>query len=74
VNPSNNNVVEVVGYPGAYHSFDRLMIPVTVADPFANQGSYLLGLSAVPTLQLAPGVAPAYASRSRVVNFFKDSL
>ncbi|WP_394787865.1 dienelactone hydrolase family protein [Rhodoferax sp.] len=74
VNPSNGNPVEVVEYTGAYHGWDRLMVPVTAADPFANQGSYLLGTSGIPTVTIVPDVAQAYASRERVVRFFRGNL
>ena len=74
VNPSNGDVVDVVEYPGAFHGWDRLMVPITGADPFANQGSYLLGTSGVPTISIAPDVAQAYTSRERVVRFFRGNL
>lgn len=74
VNPSNNDVVEVVEYPGAFHAWDRLMVPVTVPDPFANQGSYLLMGPPVPLVQIVPDVAQAYTSRGRVVQFFRRNL
>lgn len=74
VNPNNGGVVDVVEYPGAYHGWDRLMVPVTGADPFANQGSYLLGTSAVPSVTIVPDVALAYKSRDRVTRFFRSNL
>ena len=74
VNPGNGDVVEVAEYPGAYHGWDRLMVPVAVPDPFANQGSYLLGTSGVPSVTIAPDVAQAYASRERVLRFFRNHL
>jgi dienelactone hydrolase len=74
VNPSNGDVVDVNEYPGAYHGWDRLMVPVTAADPFANQGSYLLGASGVPSVTLIPNVALAYISRERVTRFFRSNL
>ena len=74
VNPSNGDVVDVAEYPGAFHGWDRLMVPVTVPDPFANQGSYLLGTSGVPSVSIAPDVAQAYASRERVLRFFRGNL
>ncbi|MCX7276366.1 MAG: alpha/beta hydrolase fold domain-containing protein [Burkholderiales bacterium] len=74
VNPSNGGVVSVAEYPGAYHDFDRLMVPMTAPDPFANQGSYLLGLSAMPNVIAIPDVAQAYKSRDRVTRFFRNNL
>nr|WP_315235290.1 dienelactone hydrolase family protein [uncultured Albidiferax sp.] len=74
VNPGNGDIVDVVEYPGAFHGWDRLMVPVTGADPFANQGSYLLGTSAIPSISIVPDVAQARASRERVVRFFRGNL
>lgn len=73
VNPGNNNVVKVNTYPGAYHAWDRLMIPVTAPDPFANEGSYV-ATGVVPIVTIVPDVAQAYTSRDRVVRFFRGSL
>lgn len=75
VNPTNNNVVEVREYVGAYHGWDRLMVPVTVPDPFADQGSFLLGQRATPPLVvIRPDVAQAHEARERVVRFFRRKL
>lgn len=73
VNIDNNNVVEVAEYPGAYHAWDRLMIPISVADVFGDQGSHFLG-GAVPQVELRPDVESAMASRKRVVSFFRRHL
>lgn len=73
VNPGNGNAVEVVAVPDAEHAWDRLMVPITVADPFGNEGSYFV-TGKVPNVQLAPNVEQAYASRERVVRFFKRRL
>lgn len=72
VNPTNNNVVEVQEYIGAYHAWDRLMVPVTATDPFADQGSFLLGQRpSPPPIVIQPDVAQARAARARVVQFFQ---
>ncbi|MBX3685545.1 MAG: dienelactone hydrolase family protein [Rhodocyclaceae bacterium] len=73
LNGSNNNVVQVTEYPGAYHAWDRLMIPVTAQDPFGNEGSYFRS-GVIPTVRIAPDVDQAYASRRRVVEFFRRKL
>lgn len=73
VNPGNRNVVQVVEVPGSEHAWDRLMVPITVADPFGNEGSYFV-TGQVPNVQLAPNVEQAYAARERVVRFFKHHL
>jgi len=76
VNPSNGGVVSVNAYPGATHAWDRLMVPIVVSDPLADQGSYLLsGFTApVPTVQITPDVNQAFQSRARVVRFFEENL
>lgn len=75
MNPTNHNVVEVVEYPGAYHAWDWLMVPTTAVDPFGNEGSYLKGQRPTPPLvELRPDVAQAFASRERVVRFFRRYL
>lgn len=73
VNPSNGNAVQVVEVPGSEHAWDRLMVPITVADPFGNEGSYFV-TGQVPNVRLAPNVEQAYAARERVVRFFKHHL
>lgn len=73
LNPTNNNVVEVAQYQGAYHAWDRIMIPVTALDPFANEGSYF-ATGQLPTVEIVPDVVKAYASRDRVVRFFGRNL
>ncbi|MCW5643150.1 MAG: dienelactone hydrolase family protein [Rhodoferax sp.] len=75
VNPGNNHRVQVQEYPGAFHGWDRLMVPVAVADPFADQGSFLLGQSQTPpAVVIAPDVAQAHAARTRVVRFFRRAF
>jgi dienelactone hydrolase len=73
VNPSNNDVVQVAEYQGAYHAWDRIMVPITALDPFGDEGSYFV-TGQIPAVQLVPDVAQAYASRDRVVSFFRDHL
>jgi len=73
VNPDNNNVVRVAEYPGAYHAWDRLMVPLAGPDPFGDEGSYFL-TGQVPIVQIVPSVEQAYASRERVVRFFRRHL
>lgn len=73
VNPSNGNAVEVVEVSGAYHAFDRLMVPIVVNDPFGNEGSFFT-TNSVPQVTLAPDVAQADAAREWVVRFFRRNL
>lgn len=73
VNPGNGNAVDVVAVPESEHAWDRLMVPITVSDPFGNRGSYF-ATGQVPSVQLAPNVEQAYAARERVVRFFKRRL
>jgi dienelactone hydrolase len=73
INPTNNNVVQVVEYPGAYHAWDRLMIPVTALDPFGNEGSFFR-TGVLPPVRIVPDVELAYESRARVVRFFRQHL
>ena len=73
VNPSNSNAVRVNQYEGDQHAWDRLMVPLVARDPFANEGSYF-ATGVIPSVQLVPNVADAYASRSRVVRFFGRQL
>jgi dienelactone hydrolase len=73
VNPSNGEVVRVNAYPGATHAWDRLMVPIVVNDPFADQGSYF-STGVVPAVQFAPDVDQAFQSRARVVRFFERNL
>ena len=73
VNPSNGGVVSVNAYPGATHGWDRLMVPMTVTDPFADLGSYFR-TGVVPSVSFKPDVAQAYLARGRVVRFFVRTL
>lgn len=73
VNAGHGGIVSVNVYPGAAHGWDRLMVPVTVTDPYANQGSYF-STGVVPSVQLSPAADQAYLSRARVVRFFARHL
>ncbi|MEM1187291.1 MAG: dienelactone hydrolase family protein [Pseudomonadota bacterium] len=73
VDPEDAEVVEVVAYEGAVHAWDRLQVPVTVPDSFADEGSvFVTGL--VPLVRIIPDVAQANESRRKVVNFFRKNL
>ncbi len=73
VNASNGGIVSVNVYPGAAHGWDRLMVPITVTDPYANQGSYF-STGVVPSVRMSPDAEQAYLSRARVVRFFSKHL
>ena len=73
VNPTNGNVVSVNQYEGATHAWDRLMVPETAPDPFADEGSYFR-TGVLPTVVITPDVAQAYLSRARVARFFAQHL
>ena len=72
-NAGNGGIVSVNAYPGATHGWDRLMVPMTVTDPFANLGSYF-STGVMPTVNFKPDVEQAYQARSRVVRFFARHL
>ena len=58
---------------GATHAWDRLMVPIVVNDPFADQGSYF-STGVLPAVQFTPDVDQAFESRARVVRFFERNL
>ena len=58
---------------GAYHGWDRLTVPFTTVDPFANEGSYVRPGS-LPPGRFVPDVENAYDSRERVARFFRRKL
>lgn len=70
---NGGSIVSVNAYPGATHGWDRLMVPITVTDPFANQGSYF-STGVPPTVHFTPDPDQAYQSRARVVRFFEKQL
>jgi dienelactone hydrolase len=73
--PSDRTLVDVAVYEGAYHAWDRLQVPSLAADPFGDQGSYLLGQTAtVPTIEVIPNVDQAYEARLEIVDFFRRNL
>jgi uncharacterized protein len=73
VNATNGPLVKVQPYAGAFHAWDRIMVPVAVEDPFGNQGSYFT-TGVIPTVRLEPNVDLAYEARQRAVAFLKRSL
>jgi dienelactone hydrolase len=70
---NGGGIVSVNAYAGAAHGWDRLMVPITVTDPYANQGSYF-STGVPPTVHLTPDADQAYLSRARVVRFFEKKL
>ena len=60
-------------YEGAEHAWDRLMVPIEVLDPFADEGS-VFRTGVVPTVTINPSVEHAYASRRAAVRFMKRHL
>ena len=73
ISGNGGNIVTVNAYPGATHGWDRLMVPITVTDPFANQGSYF-STGVPPAVHLTPDAEQAYQARARVVRFFEKKL
>ncbi len=73
LNATNGDLVHVNAYEGAFHAWDRLQVPVTVPDPFGDEGS-IFSTGQVPLVEIAPDVQQAYLSRFRVVRFFKRRL
>lgn len=71
VNTTGPISVEV--YEGAYHGFDRLMVPVVAPDPFGNEGS-IVTTGQVPLVDIRPDVDQAFRSRHKVVRFFQQHL
>lgn len=58
---------------GIVSAADRLLVPVTVPDPFADEGSIFL-TGVVPQVDIIPDVEQAYASREKAVRFFRKHL
>jgi dienelactone hydrolase len=71
--PDDRHAVRLEVYQGAYHAWDRLQIPLTVSDPFADEGSYF-STGVAPQVEVIPDVEQAYQSRKRVVEFFHQNL
>lgn len=65
-------VMNVVRQDGAYHGWDRLMVPIKVNDPFGHLGADRFDPYA--RVELRPDVIKAYSSRQRVVRFFERNL
>ena len=64
---SDQALVEVIEYPGVYHTWDRLEPEIIVEDPFAHLGQG-------GQVTLSPDVRTALRSRYKVVSFFKQHL
>lgn len=73
LDPYDQDAVEVVAYEGAFHAWDRLLVPITVFDPFADEGSFFMG-GPVPQVDIIPDVDQAYEARKKVVRFFHRNL
>lgn len=61
------SLLKVISYKGAFHGWDRLEVPFTAYDSFANRG---LG----GEVEVIPDVDQAYKSRKKVVRFFRRHL
>ena len=72
-NREDRRAVHLGVYKGAYHAWDRLQIPLTVSDPFADEGSFF-STGVAPQVEVIPDVEQAYRSRSKVVEFFLRNL
>jgi dienelactone hydrolase len=73
IDPNQKLLIEVAVYEGAYHAWDRLQVPVTALDPFANEGSFF-STGVLPEIEIVPDVDQAYASLKRAIKFFLDHL
>lgn len=73
--PREKSLIKVRVYPDSTHAWDRLQVPVTANDPFADQGSFLLGQRPTPPeVEITPNVRQAKKARRRVVKFFLQNL
>ncbi len=71
--PANEQVImSVVRYEGAYHGWDRLMVPIKANDPFGHLGADRFDPYA--RVELRPDPAKAYEAQRRLVRFFERSL
>ncbi len=71
---SNNGTdVSIAIYPDAFHAWDRLQVPITVPDPFGDEGSFFT-TGVLPLIEIIPDVALAYEARRTVVGFFVRNL
>lgn len=73
IDASYGPVIEVAVYQGATHAWDRLGVPTSALDPFADEGS-LFSTGVIPRVTIEPNVDLAYGSRRKVVEFFLDKL
>ena len=64
--------MEVVAVDGAYHGWDRLMVPIHGNDPFAHLGADRYNSAA--QMDIRPNVTKAYEARARLVQFFIKNL
>lgn len=69
----HRQLVEVVAYDGAFHGWDRLQVPITVLDPFGDEGS-IFSTGEVPKVEIVPDVDAACRSRNAVAGFFQRHL
>ena len=69
---AERSIVSVVRYEGAYHGWDRLMVPTKVYDPFGHLGADRYDTYA--RVELRPDAQKAYQSMDRVVKFFNRNL
>lgn len=67
LSPEEQGFVEVVAYEGAFHAWDRLEVPITIADPFSHLG-------AGGDVGLIPDAAQAKKARQKIVRFFRRHL
>lgn len=80
LNKAEQKIVDVKAYEEAFHAWDRLQVPFTVNDPYADQGSYFQCLLAggddcqIPEVNFVPDVEQAYSSRKKVVKFFRRNF
>jgi uncharacterized protein len=65
--PEEKALVQVKVYQGAYHAWDRLLVPISVVDPFSHLGGG-------GTVEIRPDPDKAYQSRDAVVEFMKQHL
>lgn len=73
INAIHGPIIDVAVYEGATHAWDRLQVPTSARDPFADEGSFFT-TGVVPLVSIEPNVAMAYASRRNAVRFFLDKL
>lgn len=65
--PNEQALIQINEYEGAYHGWDRLLVPITGVDPFSHLGQG-------GTIDIRPSPDQAYESRDAVVEFMKKHL